>query len=116
MSNLMIRGLKFTTKGGEGSGWYGPPKGDHVSRGNLVPSSHAHQRKVDVMSVKQHVREYFQARNMARGRGGKRVAVKRQLLGYTEDHSPVYQHVYSKEFVYEVKGNVDSILYYPTAP
>ena len=26
----MIRGLRFTTKGGEGSGWYGPPKGSHV--------------------------------------------------------------------------------------
>ncbi len=26
----MIKGLKFTTKGGEGSGWFGPPKGSHV--------------------------------------------------------------------------------------
>ncbi len=26
----MIRGLRFTVKGGEGSGWYGPPKGSHV--------------------------------------------------------------------------------------
>jgi len=26
-----IRGLRFTCKGGEGSGWYAPPKGTHVS-------------------------------------------------------------------------------------
>jgi len=28
---MTIRGLTFTVKGGEGSGWYGPPKGTHVS-------------------------------------------------------------------------------------
>ena len=27
---MMIRGLRFTVKGGKGSGWYGPPKGDHI--------------------------------------------------------------------------------------
>ena len=32
MSN-MIRGLKFTIKGGEGSGWFAPPKGTHVGEG-----------------------------------------------------------------------------------
>jgi len=26
----MIRGLRFTIKGGEGSGWYAPPKGTHT--------------------------------------------------------------------------------------
>ncbi len=32
--NKMIRGLKLTKiKGGEGSGWHGPPKGDHMPKG-----------------------------------------------------------------------------------
>lgn len=27
-----VRGLRYTRKGGEGSGWHGPPKGDHIGR------------------------------------------------------------------------------------
>ena len=59
------------------------------------------------------IKEYFRARDMARGKGGQRLVVKRKFVDLLPNGDNIYEHTHGGESLWSVVGAYNTTVYAP---
>lgn len=80
---------------------------------SVIPSSHKPRKFTWSREAEDFIKEHFRARDMARGKGGQRLVVKKKLVDLLPNGDNLYEHTHGGESIYSVKGAYDITVYAP---